>query len=137
MPIDITYRDDGGVVLKGRGVLSGDDVSKANKVLYETPDKIRALAYQLCDYSETEGLEMTSEWVARLAAEDKRAAGLNPSMLIAVVGKTELAYGLLRMWQVYAEPPALKTAVFRSVREAMDWIRDGLAMTQARPLPGS
>lgn len=135
MPIEITYRDDGGVLLKGRGILSGEDISKTNLVLYETPEKIKALTYQLCDYSEIERLDMATVWVRRLADEDKRAADVNPGMLIAVVGKTELTYGLLRMWQVYAEPSALKTAVFRNVSDALDWIREALAVKQAHPSP--
>ena len=76
---------------------------------------------------------MSSEWVRRLAREDERAASINPGMLIAVVGKEDLTYGLLRMWQMQAEGPALETAVFRNLNEAMDWIRDRLAMKQAQP----
>ena len=50
------------------------------------------------------------------------AAKINPEMIIAVVGKKDLAFGLLRMWQVYTKEASLETSVFRELEEAKVWI---------------
>ncbi|SHO53501.1 hypothetical protein [Desulfopila aestuarii] len=124
MPVDITYLSDGGVYLYGSGCLTYSDIVDANNVLYATPDKIKGLAYQLCDYSDVTEVNLTSKEIEKLALQDSKAAMLNPAMLIAVVGNQDLVYGLLRMWEAYATSPSFETNAFRTVEDAKTWISE-------------
>jgi hypothetical protein len=122
MPVDLTYLDDGGILIKARGVLLGSEIADSNREIYGTPEKVKAIAYQLCDFTDVEMLEFTPDDIRSLAAEDSRAAEVNPHMLIAIIGSDDLIYGLGRIWEAHVKQPALKTAVFRTAKEAEQWI---------------
>ncbi len=124
MPIDVTFLDDGGVVFKGSGCVTFDDVANANHRIYASPDQIRKIAYQICDYSDATDIDLSAEQVRTLALQDADAARANPAMLLAVVGQQDFVFGMLRMWELYAEPSSVRTRVCRTVDEARRWIAE-------------
>lgn len=126
MPIEYSYIENNGILLKGTGIITAADVSMVNKFIYETPQKIKKITYQLCDYTEIEGVNMSSNEVRMLSKEDATAAKINSKMIIAVVGKEDLIFGLLRMWQAYANETPFETSVFRNVEDAKYWIAEKL-----------
>ena len=126
MPIELTYTEDNGIILKGRGVITGTEITEANKKIYATPELIKNIAYQIGDFTEIEGLDISSDYVRKLAEEDKRAAQINPKILMAVVGEKDLIYGLLRMWQAYVDDPPFESELFRNIKDAEDWIASKL-----------
>ena len=122
MPIELSFIENNGILFKGTGVLTGKDISTANEFIYESPGKIREIAYQLCDYTEIEKIDMSSDEIRILASQDEKAAKINPQMIIAVVGKEDIVFGLSRMWQAYADETAFETCVFRNIEDAKIWI---------------
>ena len=123
MPIDIAYTDDGGVLLVGRGVVTGGQIKEANNKIYETPQGIANMWYQIADFSEVTKLFATSTEVEELAMQDKKASEINPNMVIALVGKDDLIFGLSRMWEALTADAPFETMVFRKLEDARQWIK--------------
>ncbi len=94
-----------------------------NLALYSSHEKIRSISYQISDYSAVDRVEISAEEVLHLSQADQEAARINPDMLVAVVGKQDLMFGLLRMWELYAGASKMQACVFRDVEQARDWIR--------------
>lgn len=122
MPITITRLDERGVLLTGEGVIRPDDVSRVNSALYASTEKIKALTYQLCDYTKVTGVEISWEEMRQLAAQDAKAAESNPELKIAVVGDKDLVFGMLRIWDAQVSDSSVETQVFRTMEEARDWL---------------
>lgn len=129
MPLEAFPLDDGGVLLKGTGTLVFADVARVNAELYRTPESIRALRYQICDYTEVDDIRLSASEVREVARQDAEAARLHPQMPMAVVGNADLVFGLLRMWEAYSSIHGLNSATFRSVAEAQVWIAQTLPPT--------
>lgn len=124
MPITITYLEDNGVFLRGHGRISFDDVLELNSIRYASPAMIKNLRYQLCDLSDVTEIALNSQEVAKVAWLDVEAAKHNPEMLMAVVGEQDLVFGLIRMWELYAESIHVKSGSFRTVEDARKWLNE-------------
>jgi len=122
MSISHKYLDDGGVLIKVDGDLVVSEVAELNRTIYETPEKTRAIVYQICDFRNVEKLIYSPDDIVNLAAQDNHAAELNPGMLIAIVGEDDLIFGLSRMWEGHINNTALNTAVFRTMEACEAWI---------------
>ena len=126
MPIKLSYTKDGGILAVGSGILTGQEVKDVNAEVYKTPQMIKAIAYQLVDFSEVTKLEATASEVEDLARQDEEAARINPDMFIALVGKDDLIYGMSRMWEGLASSAPIETMVFRKLGDAKKWIKEKL-----------
>lgn len=126
MPVEVSYRDDGGVVLTGQGRLSGEELIEINNAIYASDERIRAISYQLCDFTSVNDFGVTSAEVQYLVVQDSEASKINPGMLIAVVAEQDVAYGMARIWASYNDDPSLGKAVFRELAEAEAWLEDQL-----------
>ena len=126
MPMEVQYLTDGGIFLKGTGIVTGSDIMNINYELYATEDKIVNISYQLCDLTNIEDYSITTEEIKTIAKQDIKASALNQKMIIAVVGKQDVIYGLLRMWQTFSSNASIRSKVFRSVEDAKKWIEDQL-----------
>jgi hypothetical protein len=127
MPIELQYRDEGkGVFFDCTGVVTTAEVDDANREIY-SEERLPRLRYQLVDYSKVEGFDISPEDTRRHAKMDKEAAEKNPRFVIAVVGPSDLAYGVTRMWQAFTDEAALPSAIFRTIPEAEGWIEKTLA----------
>lgn len=127
MPVDIIYNDDGGIILTGRGKMTGEELVKANDAIYATEEKIKCITYQLCDFTDIELIDFDPEAVRALAEQDKLAARINPDMVVVIVAKKDSMFGFSRMWQTYTEEFLGDAQVFRTVVEAKAWLREKLA----------
>ena len=132
MPVKISYLKDHGVVVKGSGFVTWKDIYHANETLYDTADKIKSIYYQIADFSNVTGTDITSEQVKILAEQDARAAKVNPNLIVAVVGADDLVYGLARMWEAYAGEVSFETGVFRDIDAARQWIADKIDKLHGR-----
>ena len=122
MPMELQYLPNGGVLLKGVGMVTFRDIKEINEEIYGTKDKILKLSYQICDFISVTGIPLSSEEVKSLAEQDKYAGEINPHMIIATVGEVDVVYGLARMWQAYTDGSPIKTKVFRNMSDAQRWI---------------
>jgi len=132
MPVKITYLKDRGVMVKGSGFVSWKDIYHANETIYDTADKIKSIYYQIADFTDVSGTDITSEQVKILAEQDAQAAKINPNLIVAVVGADDLVYGLARMWKAYAGEVYFETGVFRDIDTARQWITDKLDKLHGR-----
>ncbi len=123
MPISVTNIDNGGVLLKGEGVVSGTDIKQANEIIY-SPEKIQKIQYQLWDYTNVSKFNVSNEEVIILAQQDIEAAEINPKMFVAAVGKEDLVYGLIRMWEAHVDFSSIETMAFRIIEDAEKWIAE-------------
>jgi len=123
MPTRVKHLEDGGVIAEFSGRIVVEDITGLNDSLYESPERIRAIKYQLCDFTDVTDVAVDSSEITDLAKQDLEASVANPHMIIALVGGRDLTYGLARMWEAYASGPALETMVFRSREDAESWIR--------------
>jgi hypothetical protein len=127
MPVDITYNEDGGIVLTASGKLTGEEIVKANETIYATEERIRSIKYQLCDFTGVEAAgDFDQDAVRALAEQDKIAARVNPDMVVALVAKKDSLFGFSRMWQTFTDESLAETQVFRTVVEAKAWLREKL-----------
>ena len=81
MPVETIYLKDGGVLVKGVGIVTGDELIACLAEIYETPAKIKAIRYQLGDFTEADKVAVSGADVQQMAAQDKEASAINPDML--------------------------------------------------------
>ncbi len=124
MPIELAYLEDNGVLLSGFGILTAYDIKEVNNTLYETPQKIQKITYQLCDFTRVTQVEISSEEIGAIAEQDAKAGEINPNMFIAVVGEEDLVFGLSRMWETLADTIPFEKHVFRQMEDAQKWIAE-------------
>ena len=126
MPLSITYIEGGGIMVIGEGVVIGSEIKEINDIIYESPEKIEKISYQLRDFTDVSDISISSAEIEGLAIQDKEAFEVNQNMLIALVAKEDLIFGLARMWEAYAYKPSFETMVFKKIDDAKHWIREKL-----------
>ncbi len=126
IPIEIEYLEDGGLIGVASGTLTGRELIDANRAVYETPEKTRAIKYQIHDYRRVEGSDVSVAEVRQLAALDQQAARVNPNIVVAVIHSSDVGFGLSRMWQAYTGEFPFISRVFRSMDEARAWVLEQL-----------
>lgn len=125
MPVRVEYLgDERGVLYKGEGFVTGNEIISAIEEAYSSEDKIREYIYQLNDYRNIDGFEASPDDIRRIAEMDAKAFEINPTMIIAAVTATRAAYGFGRMWQLLVDESNPNVRVFQSLEEAKSWIRE-------------
>ena len=77
-----------------------------------------------------ETIDVPTDDIRTLAERDKRAARINPNIIIAVVVGDDLAFGMTRMWQGLTSGAPFVNCVFRSMDEAERWVAEQLEATR-------
>jgi len=102
----------------------------ANTTIYATEEKTLACVYQVCDYRGIEGVDVSTNDIRTLAERDKRAARINPNIIIAVVVGDDLAFGMARMWQGLTSGAPFITSIFRSLDDAERWVAEQIELAR-------
>ena len=126
MTLSITYIEDGGIIVRGEGVLTGSEIKAVNDVIYDSPEKIEKILYQLVDFTDVSDISISNAEIKELAMQDIRAFKVNPNMFIALAAKEDLIYGLARMWEAFAYKPPFEVMVFKKMDDAQQWIKEKL-----------
>ena len=126
MPMSITYIGDGGIISRGEGVVTGSEINEVNDIIYESPDKIKKIIYQICDLTNVSDLDISTSELEVFSIQDKKASKINPNMVIAVVGEKDITFGLARMWEAFSYDSPFETMVFRKMEDAQQWIWEKL-----------
>jgi hypothetical protein len=126
MPMSIAYIGDGGIIARGEGVVTGSEIKEVNDIIYESPEKIKKIVYQICDLTNVSDISISTSEIEELAIQDKKASEINPNMFIALLGKKDLIFGLSRMWEAFTYDSPFETMVFRKMEDAQQWIRGKL-----------
>ena len=127
MPMTFQYIDNGGVLLHATGTLTDDDIYILNEELYSSEQSINRIRYQICDYTQVDKLEISSQGMRKIAEQDRMAAELNPGMLIAVAASSKSTYGMARMWETFASDSPLHIHVFETKAECEAWLESKLS----------
>jgi hypothetical protein len=113
-----------GVYLAGTGLLTGQEILDAKTRFLRESDRLRGLHYGLIDLTAVTELRVTRDDVLEFVQVDMQIALLVPRALaVAIVAPSDLAFGIARMWEAFAEITRWNTHVFRSRAEADPWLR--------------
>ncbi len=126
MPVTYAYIENGGVLLVGTGTVVAVDIIDVNESIYASPEMIKKIRFQICDYTAVEKMEISSEEVVTIAEQDNLAAEVNPTMLITIAAKKDLSFGIARVWEAYTGGSPFRTEVFRTLEDCREWIRSQL-----------
>ncbi len=124
MPVTVSNLKNGGILLKGEGIVTGVNIREANNIIYASPSKIQNINYQLADYTNVSEFIISNEEVELIADQDKYAAAINPNMFLAVVGEKNLVYGLIRMCEAHIDFSPIETMAFRNIKDAEKWLEE-------------
>lgn len=113
-----------GVYLAGTGLLTGQEILDAKTSLLRESDRLKGLHYGLIDLTDVAELRVTRDDVLEFVQVDMQIALSVPRALaVAIVAPSDLAFGIARMWEAFAEVTRWNTHVFRSRAEADPWLR--------------
>jgi hypothetical protein len=105
-------------------VLTAQEILEAKAGLLRSPGRLKGIHYALIDMSDVTELHITRDDVLEFVAVDMQIALIVPRRLaVAIVAPGDLAFGVSRMWEAFAEVTRWKTHVFRSRAEAEPWLR--------------
>ena len=125
MPIAITDWDGGaGNIIEFRGIVTDReyiDVMKAH--LSQEKEKFFKYKYSLIDTAAITRVDVSSEAIGYVADLCIEASKINPDPIVAFAASSDLIYGLSRMYTALINSTNWETMVYRSRKEALDWIR--------------
>jgi hypothetical protein len=118
-------------VANGRGLLvacEGDldlrDMYEARKDLIDGNPAIGYWYFAIVDLSSVLRLEVTAPAFDRLIEQDRKISQVTrPGLPIAVLARTELPFGISRMWEAATDFTGWETQVFRERSAAEAWLR--------------
>jgi hypothetical protein len=118
MPADYTVDKEQGVVFTcAWGKLTDEDALAHQQRLRADP-AFKSWYRQLADFSAVEQFELTPKGIRLLASGDPWGPGARR----AVVSPTDIAFGMMRMFQILLGEGTQDTAVFRTRPEALSWL---------------
>lgn len=124
MPLIYEHTEDGGILVKGKGVISGNEIKEINNDIYRSPENILEIKYQLLDLTDISEILVSNADIKGFSDQDDAAAKINPNMIIAIVANSDLIYGLSRMWEAHSYSSPFQSMVFRNIKDAEKWIAE-------------
>ena len=127
MPIEVKYSDNGiGVLLTGKGIVSGDDIIISNRKIFSSTERMKKLKYGLIDYLNITRFNVSNSEVEIIVSQEKEASEYISDGVVAVASNKDLAFGINRMWETFVEIEGLQweTSVFRSIEDAKVWVKE-------------
>lgn len=126
MPVNIIHTEDGGIIFKCEGSVTGQELKEANQIIYKDQNKIKQISYQIVDALDVSDVSISSAETKEIAELDRQAFKIHPAMIIALVAEKDLFFGLARMWESFATDGPFETMVFRKMEDAQQWIKEEL-----------
>ena len=127
MPYETLYVDSGrGIHKIGSGLVTSAEIIQSGVHEANNPERISKFKYALIDFSQTTDLQMTPDGVKQLVEVNRKSARVTQGVFVAVVAPSPLAYGLSRMWQIFAEDMGWNAHVFNTRMDALAWLRKQL-----------
>lgn len=125
MAVTIRSLDGGlGALEVGTGVMEGLQLLRA-EAEFLGGGHGRTLRYWLTDFTCVVDSRTTSEQVLELAEAQAARVPEIPDLLVALVVRLDVSFGMVRMWQLRhdARGTGWETRLFRDRIEAEDWLR--------------
>ena len=124
MPVTIQYQDDPtGVVLLYTGIVTGDDIMRANDEIADCEE----CTYQLSDFSGATGVKVSPAEMHRIAIQDCSIPSHYKLEKAAMVGNKDKYARLVDLYYLFAEvwvgkQRQYETRTFDTVEEARQWL---------------
>ena len=120
MPHSISWEENGSRTVF-RGHVTGEEIARSSVEIRGNP-RFDSMRYQIVDFSNIEGIEITLDEVREIAALDAAAAATNPRMKVAIISDSETVdTGAAAYKADNAESP-WETEIFRTLDEARRWV---------------
>src|SRR4051794_18970085 len=107
----------GCIIVRFEGVLTDSDLIEEQRRMFSDP-LFKGDYARLVDATDVVMMRVSADTVRAVAAAAVER-GLRKAALIS--NNTDLVFGLMRMYEGYASPPA-EVAVFQSTDEALQWL---------------
>jgi len=122
MPYSISYDEGaGGVISTYSGDITPEEIFNSFIERFENPARSAALRYSIGDYTDVTSLTLSTPNVQTLAGRAQDLLGRRKDLLAAIVAPSDIAFGLGRMLQLYANQTE-SIRVFRTLADAKSWI---------------
>ena len=126
MPLNIKYSNNPeGIEVCAFGHIDDGEILEAYKEIY-SEENIKNRKYFLIDRSECKETNMTNEGIEKIAALDRDALKINPSLIIVHIAPTDFQFGLTRIWQAHMADDKSLLGIFRDRESAEDWVKSKL-----------
>jgi hypothetical protein len=123
MPIATETLDDGrGLLMTGRGTLTGAEIIAAKRQLLADEAAIREVTFCVFEMLHIAKLDITVQEIHDIASIDRELTRVIPRATIAVIAPCDHDFGMARMWESIADLPGWMTKICRTVPEAEQWL---------------
>ena len=132
MPYSIEYiAKEEGLIVFWEGLIRGEEIIRSYHDRFSPPERFTKIRYIITDYSIVSDFKMITDDVKMIAQIANQAAKNNRNLYAVAVMPLDLAYGMARMWQAYADDDntGWHTNVTRTRREADEWLLFNLDMS--------
>lgn len=122
MAIDYRYTDDGrGMIFTGRGVVDREQFDRldTNTAIHDVK-----LLYMISDLRGVDSMDLSTGEIRGIAEADLRKEAYKRDIVLAIVGESDIVYGLARMYQAFVDEASWKVKVFRDLEAAKAWINE-------------
>lgn len=122
MAIDYRYTDEGrGMIFTGRGVVDREQFDRldTNTAIHDVK-----LLYMISDLRGVDSMDLSAGEIRDIAEADLRNEAHKRDIVLAIVGESDIVYGLARMYQVFVDEASWKVKVFRDLEAAKAWINE-------------
>lgn len=124
MPYKTEYMDrEGGVITTYWGTVTDDEVVRSGMEKTASIERVKAYRYILTDLSNVDAYRVSPQAIQENAKIAAQFFAINSNVLLAFVLPSDVEFGMGRMWQVYADQAGLHSRVFRTRREADEWLK--------------
>jgi hypothetical protein len=125
-----------GVLIDCRGDLDVKELCEEMRTLHERFPAIASWCFAILDLSVIGHLQVEAAHFDALVQQHRQLSQVTrPGLCVAVIARTDLAFGVSRMWQVASEPTGWVTSIFRERRAAEAWLRHCVLSNHALELP--
>ena len=124
MPFTIKNTDGGrGNLITGKGYISGKEhLSTMRAHLSQDAANFSRYRYSLSDYTEITEIQISNAEIEEVVLLCQESAKSNPNPLIALVAKSDVLFGLSRMYEALLSGTNWEIMVFRTIPDAENWI---------------
>ena len=125
MPIN-SYDTDGGLgcISVGEGIVTTQEYLDSTSTHLTKPKAtLSRYIYSMSDYSKIEKLEVKNREIISIAQRCRELATVHQGILVAIVTKSDLIYGLSRMWDSLTDTKDWELKLHYNRQSADDWLR--------------
>jgi hypothetical protein len=124
MPYRIDFTTDGrGVIVTYEGRITEREVLAGLVERFADAERSQLLTYSLGDFTAVSAVDVSSGEVREVASRVREVLQRHAHLMAAIVAPADIAFGLGRMAQAYADDSGARIMVFRTRAEADAWVR--------------